>query len=294
MKYTLLLLSLIGGLHLWGQQSIYKENIRKELRFERASAEPVLLVKNISGSIEVEGYDGDQVIVEVVKTIKAGNEQDLETGKTEVDLGVLVKEDVILLYMKQPCIDLDPEEVDVDEWRDGGNWNSWNGCRWEPDYRYQMDYVVKVPRNTGLRLTTVNNGDIGVREVNGTLKINNVNGAIRLEQIAGATDAHTINGDLTLRYDRNPGADSKFYTLNGDIKAYFKPGLSADLYFKSFNGDLYTDIDEAQLLAPRLEQEQTGQGISYKVGEKQGLRIRNGGVRLDVETFNGDAYIREE
>jgi len=294
MKNILLVLSLISSLTLCGQQSIFKENIRKELRFKEVSANQTLLVKNISGSIEVEGHDGDQVIVEVIKTIKAGNEQDLETGKAEADLGVLIKEDVILLYMEQPCIDLDPDKVDVDQWRDGDNWNPWNGCNWNPDYHFQLDYTLKVPRSVALRLSTVNDGNISVRDVQGDLKVNNVNGAISLEQIAGSTDAHTINGDLTLRYAHNPSSDSKFYTLNGDIKAYFKPGLSAELYFKSFNGDLYIDIEEAQLLAPRLEQEKMGQGISYKVDETQGLRIRNGGVRLDVETFNGDAYIKEE
>ncbi len=294
MKNILLVLSLISSLTLCGQQSIFKENIRKELRFKEVSANQTLLVKNISGSIEVEGHNGDQVIVEVVKTIKAGNEQDLETGKAEADLGVLIKEDVILLYMEQPCIDLDPDEVDVDQWRDGDNWNPWNGCNWNPDYHFQLDYTLKAPRSVALRLSTVNDGNISVRDMQGDLKVNNVNGAISLEQIAGSTDAHTINGDLTLRYARNPSSDSKFYTLNGDIKAYFKPGLSAELYFKSFNGDLYIDIEEPQLLAPRLEQEKMGQGISYKVDETQGLRIRNGDVRLDVETFNGDAYIKEE
>lgn len=296
MKNGLLLTALLLSATLGAQVATHKENIERTLRFSRASADNLLIVQNISGTIQVEGSDRSDLVVTVVKTIKAKHDDNLAAGKEEIDLGVVEKEDVILLYMEHPCMQNLAGTMTAEQLRNEGGWNRWGDCRWNPRYDYQLDYTLRVPRGVHLRLSTVNNGDIEVRNVDGDLKVNNVNGPIALSGVAGAVDAHTVNGDVTVRYRRNPRAASKYYTLNGDINAYFTKDLQADVFFESFNGDLYTDFREAEMLPPALEKKrvENEQGISYKVGGKSGLRIGGGGVRLDVETFNGDAYLREE
>jgi len=296
MKNGLLFTALFLSATLSAQVTTHKENIERTLRFSRASPDNLLIVQNISGNITVEGNDQPDIVVTVVKTIKAKHGDNLATGKAEIDLGVVEKEDVILLYMDNPCLQNLPGTVSAEQLREEGGWNRWGDCRWNPSYDYQLDYNIRVPRGVHLRLSTVNNGDIEVQNVDGALEINNVNGAIALSGVAGAVDAHTINGDLTVRYHRNPRDASTYYTLNGDISAYFLKGLNADVFFESFNGDLYTDIGEVEMLPPTLEKKRVDneEGISYKVGSESGLRIGNGGLRLDFETFNGDAYLREE
>jgi hypothetical protein len=294
MKNGWIIIALLLSGTLLGQQETFKENIRRELRFSDPQAENLLVIQNINGGIAVEGYSGNEIFVEVVKTIKARSTEQRQQGQEEIQLGAIEKETVIALYMQTPCSRLNPASITSEELREGWKWSWWDDCEWKPKYDYRLDYNIRVPAGASLRLSTINQGDIEVRNVEGRLKVNNVNGAITMEGIAGAADAHTINGDLTLRYDRNPAGESKYYTLNGDIKAFFRPGLSAELYFKSFNGDLFTDLDDIELMAPRLEKKEGGQGVNFKVGGTQGIRIRSGGVRLEFETFNGDVYVREE
>ncbi len=62
--------------------------------------------------------------------------------------------------------------------------------------------------------------------------------------------------------------------------------------FKSFNGSLYTNIDPLESLPAIVNKTETGKGIKFKV-ETERYKIRNGGPLLDVETFNGDAFIKE-
>lgn len=294
MKNVWIMIAMFACGALTAQPETLKENIRRELRFTDSRADNWLVLQNINGGITVEGNAGDEVLVQVVKTISAVRAEQRARGKEEIQLGVINKETIIALYMETPCSQRNPAAVTSEALREGWNWAWQEDCEWEPKYDFRLDYTIRVPSGVSLRLSTVNHGDIEVRNVKGQIKVNNVNGAISLEGIAGATDAHTVNGNLTLRYDRNPDAASKYYTLNGDIEAFFQPGLSAELYFKSFNGDLFTDLEDMELMAPRLEKKEAGQGVSYKVGGSQGMRIREGGVRLEFETFNGDVYVREE
>jgi hypothetical protein len=47
------------------------ETITKELTFLKISSDNILVVDNIYGSINVEGYNGDTIKIEVVKTVYA-------------------------------------------------------------------------------------------------------------------------------------------------------------------------------------------------------------------------------
>jgi DUF4097 and DUF4098 domain-containing protein YvlB len=47
-------------------------------------------------------------------------------------------------------------------------------------------------------------------------------------------------------------------------------------------------------MMPTLVQKKAkGKGIKYKVGGKCNLKIGNGNVLLDFETFNGNVYVKE-
>ena len=270
----------------------HTEKIRKDLILPSGEA-AFLIVNNINGGVEVEAYDGSGIQLEVTKTISGSN---IERGKEEVDLGIFQRGNTIVLYMDAPCHRGDLSGISNEEL-----WEEWkmfwkDDCKWEPEYEYELDYRIRVPRQTDMRLSTVNKGDIRVAGVSGRIKANNVNGAITLDNIEGRVEAHTINGDLDVWYSSNPVADSRYYTLNGNINAHYHPGLSADLYFKSFNGEFYTDLDKVQLLPMKLKKEPVSgkRGVSMKIGGEKGIRAGSGGVDLKFETFNGDVYIHEQ
>ncbi len=286
-----------AGYGLNAQQ--HTETFKKELRFEHPSPTSVLYIANVSGSITVEGYDGDIIEVEAKRDIKAKTDAGLEEAKQLIKIAVIDGVDTLIVYSTQPCSTFGPVN---ENWRKhnskkgtwGYNWsNHDNDCNYKFDYK--VDYKVKVPRNTNLMVSTVNDGDISVSNIAGEVKAWNVNGAIAFEKVSNATFANTINGDVTLNFSSNPKNDGRYYSLNGDIRANYLNGISADMSFKSFNGDFYTNIPAIEQLPTKvnIEEAKKGKGIAYKLDGKSMMRARNGGVYIDFETFNGDVYVKE-
>lgn len=274
----------------------FNETIKKELAFEKKSDKNALMIANINGSIKVEGYDGDKIVVEVNKEILAKTNDRLEKGKNEIQLGVIDLADTLILYVKGTCSDFGRgnQRYHRNE-RAGKGWN-YNWSNWGKDckeeYRYLMNFTVKVPYGINLAVSTINDGDISVEKVSGGLYADNINGSIRLTQISGATHVSSINGDIDLTYDSNPSLPCRYYALNGDINIHVKKGLGASVSFESFNGNFYTNVDAIESLPVALEKRPKKDGVEYKINGNR-YKVGSGGVFLDIETFNGDAYLKE-
>lgn len=281
---------LLAGLVLYCTSAVaqtleFKNRISKEFTLSKDAGNTTLAIYNISGFIKVEGYSGTKVIVEVDQTLSAKTPELLEQGKKEFLLQFDQNADSVLAYIAQP-FDSRPKR---------NNWNEDKNRR-RIDYKYNLDFTVKVPYALNLHVSTVNAGDVSVRDVTGSLFAHNVNGAVTLTNIKGATDARTINGNVEANYVSVPPDPSKYYTLNGDIKISYPASLSADLSFKTFQGDFYTDFPNAELLPPQVTktQEKKENGTVYKLNKDSAIRIGNGGKMLRFETFNGNVYIKKQ
>jgi hypothetical protein len=278
---------------------MHTEKITKELQFEKKGPQNAVMIYNINGDVKVVGYAGDKIIVEVERIIRAKTDARLEKGKTEIQLGVLDRADTIMLFVDGIC-----ESFGKQPWRNHGrrlngwgySWDKFNGrgegCN-RKEYDYEMNFTVKVPNGIHVAASTINDGDIVLENVSGSVIADNINGSIRLTSIAGPTYASTINGDVDIDYVKNPNGDSRYYSLNGDINANFVRGLAATVAFESFNGDFYTNIDKLETLAATMVESKKGDGIKYKIGGNR-YKVGAGGVLLDFETFNGNAYLKEK
>jgi hypothetical protein len=266
------------------QAQEFKEHISKE--FPVSAAKPgVLAIYNLNGPIKVEGYAGDKVVVEVDKLITADDSKDLETGKNEFKMVIDQNGDSIIFYVAEPY-DTRPHT-----WRREDNWG-----RRDIPYDFQLSFTVKVPYAMGVVVSTVNRGDIVVKEVAGVLDINNVNGPITVRNARGATRAHTINGDLTVNYLDVPPATSDYYTLNGTLSVTYPASMSAICQFKSMNGAFYTDFSNVEILPAQVvkNQERTADGILYKLNVAKQVKIGGGGKLFKFETMNGDIYVKKQ
>ncbi|HEU5289741.1 MAG TPA: hypothetical protein VFU05_03800 [Cyclobacteriaceae bacterium] len=278
----------------------HTEKISKEFTLEKKSPANALIVANINGDVKVTSYEGDKIMVEVTKTIRAKTDARLEKGKSEIQLGVIDRVDTLVLFVEGPCISFGRanRKNRGDRWSRTGHYSyDWNDCNnnrsCREEYDYTMDFVVKVPASLNVAVSTVNDGDILVENVKGAVIANNINGNIKLTNLVREADASTINGDLDVTYTKNPDKDCRFYSLNGDINALFQKGLAANLSFESFNGEFYTDIQPIEGLPVKVEQTKEGDGIKYKVNGNR-YKIRTGGALLDFETFNGDVFLKEK
>lgn len=293
-KISSLLILLITGLTGYTQQ--FTEKITKELTFEKKTDKNALMIANINGHIKVEGYDGDKILIEVDKQIMAKTNERLEKGKNEIQLGIMDLADTLILYVKGTCSDFGRKNQRYNRnKKDGKGWNyNWsergNDCKEE--YRYLMNFTIKVPHTVNLLVSTINDGDITVNNMKGSVYADNINGGIKLFNISGETNVSSINGDLDLDYATNPNVPCHYYALNGDINVHFKKGLGASVSFESFNGHFYTNVDAIESLPVQLEKKPRKEGIEFKLNGNR-YKVGKGGVDLGFETFNGDVYLKE-
>ncbi|WP_460961793.1 DUF4097 family beta strand repeat-containing protein [Spirosoma litoris] len=264
----------------------FKEHVSKEFTVSKAPT-AALAIYNINGFIKVEGYSGDKVVIEVDKSITAKNNADLEIGKKEFQLQFGQQGDSIVAYIAEP-FDSRP--------RRSRNRNNWNNNDRDIEYDFTLNFTVKVPNHMNLVVSTVNHGNVTVKDVSGTLKARNVNGAITLTNVKGTTDAHTINGNLDVDYVANPPENSSYYTLNGNINVSYPANLSADLQYKTFQGKFYTDFPNTEVLPVQAIKttQQTDGGTVYKLNKNIAIRIGSGGKTFKFETFNGNIYIKKQ
>lgn len=251
---------------------------------------PVLVVANISGDVDVEVYDGTEINFTIEKTITGKSQAAVDQGMKDIQVKFELYNDTLVARLDHPCQNKDKREQSDKVWK-----YYLADCEWDPDYGHELDFKVQVPRNIALRASTINNGTIDVRGIRGDLEADNINGDINLYSVGGGKlRVSSINGDVKVNCTELPTRDSRLYTLNGDINATFPDDLSAKVTFSSFNGEFFTEFD-TELSAPVLEKAASTKtkGARYKIGGHPVMTIGDGKVKLEVETFNGDAFLRK-
>ena len=256
-----------------------KDEIRQTLKFQDPAKPKALHVDNVFGSIDVQAYDGSEVELVAHKTIRAKTQDKIQKAKTDVKLDITAEGGDIDIYVDGP-FRCQTEDCKGINWRDRG-------------YEVHYDFVLKVPRKTGLALKTVTGGDVTVKGIEADFDVSNDNGKITMENVSGSGAAHTVNGEVKVGFSRNPGANCTFRTVNGDVALSFRDGLSADFKMKTFNGEAYSDFEVKALpSAPAVKASQKGKFV-YKRDKFSQVRVGKGGPAITCDTLNGDILIKK-
>ncbi len=283
LKYTLIMLFCVSQIH--AQKAV--ETITKEVSFKNTSAENIFVARNINGSINLEAYNGTSIKIEVKKTISADAKADLEKGKKELQIKIIEQDHKIVLRPDAPfiCFDSAYHGMNVNMGRHGSR----------VPYDFELEYTIKVPKNLSIDVSTINDGDVAVRDVQAQIiKVGNINGSISLSNVAGATEAHTINGTIDVTYAKNPLKKSSYSTINGDITINYLKSLTADVAFESMHGDLYTDFTVTDYISKAKKNSATKKrGVKYSYKSTPLVRIGSGGPRFNFKTLNGDVSIKK-
>jgi hypothetical protein len=238
-------------------------------------------IDNVFGSIEVVGGPSDQVQLVVDKTTRAESKDALALAHKEVTLDITQPDGGLRLYVDGPfrcqCED---------------------GCRGtrrrdEGAYLVKMDFELHVPSNVDVKVKTVNEGRVVVRNVTGNFIARNVNGDIELDGMAGSGTAHTVNGPVKVSFRENPKENSSFQSVNGNIDLLFARGLSADFRFKTFNGGVYSDFPVITMPVRAPQEEHHGGKVVFHADRFTAARVSNGGPEIKIENLNGDIRILE-
>lgn len=228
-----------------------------------------LIIQQISGSIDVVGYDGKEVIVKASFGNKKAHYKD-------------DKEKDGLKRIENNSLKITAEEKDnvvqiINE-----------------QFNKVTNLEIKVPKNFSLKLSTINNGNITVNGVNGEFEVSNINGEITMKNVSGSASVDTINGDIIVEFNSiTNDANMAFSSLNGDLNVTFPSSLKANIKAKSDMGEIYTDFDMVvDKQKPEVNTDITSN--TYKVKIEQWVRgkINGGGPEMFFKSFNGDIMIR--
>src|SRR5437879_6337491 len=125
-----------------------------------------LELQNVNGTVDVQGWDRNEVEVHAVKTAKH-KESDLERVSIEVD----AKPDVVSITTRYP----QNEGVEV-----------------------AVDYTIHVPHGARVEHIGTVNGTLRIAGVDSVEDLRTVNGNIEVFEAGGSVHAHTINGNVRL------------------------------------------------------------------------------------------------
>lgn len=225
-----------------------------------------LEISLFSGDIEIEAYDGNEVIIVADAPIRGDDveEERRPDGLRKIQsssVGLTVQEDDNTVSVR---MDFSPNNADIQ---------------------------VRVPRRTSVKAGLVNGGDVQVTGVDGEHELSNVNGDVIATDISGAAVINATNGDVRATFTAvDASMPMSFTSFNGDVDVSLPANLAADLIVASQQGDVYTDFDVVAETDPtRVERE----GRAVRVRRQTRYAIGGGGPDIQLRTFNGDVMIRK-
>ncbi|MBV6645927.1 MAG: hypothetical protein KI790_10780 [Cyclobacteriaceae bacterium] len=283
MKILTIILTLLTVISTEASELKDERVIRKTMDVENPE-NFYLEIRNIQGDVIVKPSAGTTLELEVVITITAEKEEDLQRGIKEMSLLEVVKKTKAFYSVDAPFI--------THHW-DGEKLRGFSSNSSNAGYIYKYDFVVKVPSEINLKAGTVDNGHITISDITGDIEAANVNGNIRIQGAQEVINANTINGKVDIIYGANPTKDGNFHSINGDITLGLQEGFNAQVQTKSMNGEFFSAFD-FEYLQPSItvNTSKKGNGTTYKIGEKPSVQIGKAGPKLSFETLNGDVYLK--
>ena len=239
------LVVLAAALVLVSPSYAYKQDLNQTYPLEPGGS---IELQNVNGSVEVNGWDRNEVEVRAVKTAHS-READLD----RVSIEVTAKPSAIAVTTRYP----QDQGVEV-----------------------SVEYAIHVPHKAKLKLIGTVNGTLRISGVESIGELRTVNGNIEVYDSAGQVAAHATNGNVHLELNRLEAAGAATAeTTNGSIVLAIPLGSHADLEARCMNGDFRSELPVSLegSLRPREVRGKIGGG-----GSAIRLRTVNGGIRVVV------------
>ncbi len=255
-KLNVLALALTASTFSVGAYADVERDFTKTYDFDK---DGVVRVENINGSIEIKGWDRNEIQLDY--TVTADDKDDLERIEVEIDAS-----------SSNFSVDVEYKKKKSKSWF--GGWNS-NGSG-------EVEFQLRVPHKALLKMIESVNGNVDISDVHGEIKADTVNGKIRIENAGEDISAETVNGNVKISMDSfKDGQRIKSDTVNGDIVIYLPENQGFRLETDTVNGDLSNDF-----------------GIKVVEGKYVGAdmdgRYKDGNARIILDTVNGDIDVRKK
>lgn len=163
-------------------------------------------------------------------------------------------------------------------------------------WSHRMKVEIEVPSGFDLNVSTYNDGDLVVSNIQGEIELNNYNGEITAEDISGSVVATTYNGEIKVTFDKiTEGTPMSYSTYNGDIDITFPASLKATLKMKTEQGEILSSFDMKMIKSGPVQKTDTKSG-TYKVVVDEWVKgeVNGGGPEFTMKNYNGDIIVRKK
>jgi len=284
-----------------------------EEKFEKTVAlakDGKVILKNVSGDIEVRSWDKNEVKIEALKVSRASSLSKAQENAKRVEIEVIKDGNVLRIGTKYPRTIFGSINVAV-------NYNLLIPSEAAIKVHSVSGDVVLTGIGGAVETDTVSgdvevskalkgveskavSGDITLEDISGSLYVKAVSGDVKLQGIKGSIEIDTVSGDVDLRnvsqaktvraktlsgeitYDGQLMANGK-YDLNshsGDIKMRIPADSAFDFEVETFSGTINTAFEIT---------------VSGKISKKE-IRgsVNGGGADVSLSTFSGDISLEKK
>ena len=163
-------------------------------------------------------------------------------------------------------------------------------------WSHRMKIEIEVPSGFDLNVSTYNDGDLVISNIQGELELTNYNGEITAENISGSVVATTYNGEIKVTFDKiTEGTPMSYSTYNGDIDITFPATLKGTFKMKTEQGEILSSFDMKMIKSGPVQKKDMSSG-TYKVVVDEWVKgeVNGGGPEFTMKNYNGDIIVRKK
>lgn len=220
------------------------------------------VLDNVSGGIEIEGWNENGIDVSAAIKIKAPSKSKAKELRRKLAFKVDADRDRVRIGVDRPRI------------RQVGFLSSVFGGK----MTITITYTVRVPPGTSLEIENTN-GSIGIHEASGAFDVDTVNGDITIDSFGGEGEASTSNGSIRCSiHALPPDGDLTLTSVNGGIDVRLPAGVGGRLVAKTVNGGIDCNLTLRETMRKKRS------SLRGVLGDGDGtvyLKTINGGIDID-------------
>lgn len=214
--------------------------------------------------VEVEGYDGNEVILatsgsykipERAKGLRPLNSMGIEDN-TGIGLSTKKEGDMLTVYQVSRNSD--------------------------------SQYRIKVPKGVMVKYenSSIHGEDFIASNLSNEIEVKTHGGSITLRNVTGPIVASSVHGGIDVIYSNvNQQLPSSIASVHGDVDVSIPTGTKADMRISTQWGEVYSDLDI---------QVEAKDGMKVYGAKKINGKLAGGGVDIAVSSTHGNVYLRKK
>ncbi len=231
-----------------------------------------LIIENLLAELTFEGYDGNEITVEVrnfdappkradgLKAIYGGGEDNSGIGLefSEIDGSILIA---------------------------GASKQSEDAT-----------YIIKVPNSMSIKVNYsspfAEADQITFKNFSSEISVKTLDADINFENVSGPINSSTVDGTTMVAFGTvNQASPISISSIDGEIDVTLPSSTPADLKFSNLDGEVYTDFE-----VDFTKKDKTGSKKMRYIGGHNSSEgtINGGGVQISLQTIDGIIYLRKK